>query len=208
MLPPLPIEVVRAEMKPFSLNSIFRLGLFLYGFRVRVPAGLSPAVSANIPSFPEISRLLALIVMLPPASWLVDPSLAVALIWAFCPIVSFSVFISMFPASPALLVSVVRLVPFSRVKSVVLILISPALPWSSVEALILTPLDILRLLVLISIIPALPVPDVSVAMNPLPVIFMFSGACMNMLPPLPVDEVEAEMKPSFLKVMSRLGLFL
>ena len=210
MLPPLPLELVRAEMKPCCLNSIFRLGLFLYGFRVRVPAGLSPAVSANIPSFPEISRLLALMVMLPPApaSLLLALSSAVALIWAFFPIVSFLVFISMFPASPALLVSVVRLVPFSRVKSVVLILISPALPWSSVEALILTPLDILRLLVLISIIPALPVPDVSVAMNPLPVIFMFSGACMNMLPPLPVDEVEAEMKPSFLKMMSRLGLFL
>ena len=208
MLPPLPIEVVRAEMKPFSLNSIFRLGLFLYGFRVRVPAGLSPAVSANIPSFPDMSRLLALMVMLPPASLLLAPSSAVALIWAFFPIVSFLVFISMFSASPALLVSVVRLVPFSRVKSVVLILISPALPWSSVEALILTPLDIVRLLVLISIIPALPVPDVLVAMNPWPVMLMFSGALMNMLPPLPVDEVEAEMKPSFLKMMSRLGLFL
>ena len=208
MLPPLPLEVVRAEMKPCCLNSIFRLGLFLYGFRVRVPAGLSPAVSANIPSFPDMSRLLALMVMLPPASLLLAPSSAVALIWAFCPIVSFLVFISMFPASPALLVSVVRLVPFSRVKSVVLILILPALPWSSVEALILTPLDILRLLVLMSIIPALPVPDVLVAMNPWPVMLMFSGALMNMLPPLPVDEVEAEMKPSFLKVMSRLGLFL
>ena len=208
MLPPLPIEVVRAEMKPFSLNSMFRLGLFLYGFRVRVPAGLSHAVSANIPSFPDMSRLLALMVMLPPASLLLAPSSAVALIWAFCPIVRFLVFISMFPASPALLVSVVRLVPFSRVKSVVLILISPALPWSSVEALILTPLDIVRSLVLMSIIPALPVPDVLVAMNPWPVMLMFSGALMNMLPPLPVDEVEAEMKPSFLKVMSRLGLFL
>ena len=90
----------------------------------------------------------------------------------------------------------------------VLILISPALPWSSVEALILTPLDILRLLVLMSIIPALPVPDVLVAMNPWPVMLMFSGALMNILHPLPVDEVEAEMKPSFFKVMSRLGLFL
>ena len=58
-------------MKPFSLNSIFRLGLFLYGFRVRVPAGLSPAVSANIPSFPEISRSLVLMVMLPPSPVLV-----------------------------------------------------------------------------------------------------------------------------------------
>ena len=207
MLPPLPMEVLRAETKPFSVNSIFRLGLFLYGFRVRVPAGLSPAVSANIPSFPDMSRLLALMVMLPPASWLLAPSSAVALIWAFCPIVSFLVFISMFPASPALLVSVVRLVPFSRVKSMVLILIWPALPWSSVEAFILTPLDILRLLVLISIIPALPVPDVSVAMNPWPVISMFFGAWINMLPPFPLDEVEAEMKPSFLKVMSRSGSF-
>ena len=117
IFPPLPVDVVRAEMKPFSVNSIFRLGLFLYGFRVRVPAGLSPAVSANIPSFPDMSRSLALMVMLPPASWLLAPSSAVALIWAFCPIVSFLVFISMFPASPALLVSVVRLVPFSRAVS-------------------------------------------------------------------------------------------
>lgn len=208
MLPLLPMEVLRAEMKPFFLNSIFRLGLFLYGLRVRVPAGLSPAVSANIPSSPDMSRSLALMVMLPPASLLVAPSSAVALIWAFCPIVSFLVFISMFPASPALFVSVVRLVPFSRVKSMVLILIWPALPWSSVEAFILTPLDIVRLLVLISIIPALPVPDVSLAMKPWPVMLIFSGAFMNMLPPLPVEEVEAEMKPSFSNFIFRLGLFL
>ena len=64
-----------------------------------------------------------------------------------------------------------------------------------------TPLDILRLFVFMSIIPALPVPDVSVAMKPLPEMSMFSGAFMNMLPPLPVEEVEAEMRLPFLKEM-------
>ncbi len=114
----------------------------------------------------------------------------------------------MSPAFPALLVSVVRLVPFSRVKFVVLMLIWPAFPLSSVEADMATPSDILRLSVWMSIIPALPVPDVSTAMKPSPEMSMVSGAEMNMLPPLPVEEVEAEMKPSLLKVMSRSGLFL
>ncbi|WP_293069431.1 hypothetical protein [Okeania sp. SIO2B3] len=64
----------------------------------------------------EISKSIALIVILPPASVLVAPSLAVALIWASSPIVSCLVFISMFPAWPLLLVSVVRVVPVSKVK--------------------------------------------------------------------------------------------
>ena len=71
MLPPSPIEVVRADMKPFSVKVILRLGSFLYGLRVRVPAGLSPAVSANIPNPPEISSWLLLMLILPPPSVLV-----------------------------------------------------------------------------------------------------------------------------------------
>ena len=80
MLPPSPLAVVRADMKPFSVKVMLRLGLFLYGLRVRVPAGVSPAVSANIPSLPDMNRSLALMVMLPPASVLVAPFFAVALI--------------------------------------------------------------------------------------------------------------------------------
>ena len=235
MSPPSPMEVVRADMKPFSLKVILRLGSnpplipllggvrggfpslpegvrggfpSLYGLILRVPAGLSPAVSANIPNLPEMNSSLALMVIFPPASVLVAFSLAVALIWAFSPMVSFSVVISISPAFPALLVSVVRLVPFSRVKSLVLMLIWPALPLSSVEADMATPSDILKFSVWMSIIPALPVPDVSTAMKPWPDMSMFSGAVMNMLPPLPVEEVEAEMKPSLLKLMSRSWLFL
>ena len=42
MLPPSPVEVVRAEMKPELLKVISRSGLSEYGLRVRVPAGESP----------------------------------------------------------------------------------------------------------------------------------------------------------------------
>ena len=87
-------------------------------------------------------------VMWPPTSVLLAPFFAVALIWEFFPIVSFWVFITMSPGSPALLLSVVRLVPFFRVKSVVSILIWPASPLFFVEALMATPLDILSCLFL------------------------------------------------------------
>ena len=49
---------------------------------MRVPAFAAPAVSANIPRVPEINRLLALMVMLPPPSVLVESAVTVALIWA------------------------------------------------------------------------------------------------------------------------------
>ena len=105
MLPPSPIEVVRADMKPFSVKVILRLGpvssrlgSFLYGLRVRVPAGLSPAVSANIPNPPEISSWLLLMLILPPPSVLVAFSPAVALIFVPCPIVTVWELISMLPA--------------------------------------------------------------------------------------------------------------
>ena len=45
-----------------------------------VPASAAPAVSANIPSEPEILRVLANMLMLPPPSSLVDLAVTVALI--------------------------------------------------------------------------------------------------------------------------------
>ena len=169
-------------MKPFSVKVILRLGSVLYGLRVRVPAGLSPAVSANIPSLPEISSWLLLMVMLPPASLLVAPTLAVALSWAFSPIFSVSELMLISPAFPALLVSVVRLVPFSRVKSVVLILIWPALPLSSVEAFMATPFEILRLFVSMSMMPAFPAPFVSTEIFPSPFISIVFEALISYFP--------------------------
>ncbi len=80
MLPPLPMDVVRADIKPCSVKVMLRLGSVLYGWSLRVPAGLSPAVSANTPSLPEMNSSLALMVIFPPASVLVAFSLAVALI--------------------------------------------------------------------------------------------------------------------------------
>ena len=143
MLPPSPIEVVRADMKPSSVKVILRLGpvlsrlgSFLYGLRVKLPAGLFPPVSANIPSSPEISSLLALIVMLPPASVLVAPAFALALSSALSPIFSVLELMLMSPAFPALLVSVVRLVPVVRSKVFVLMLMAPAFPSPVVDAVI------------------------------------------------------------------------
>ena len=136
MLPPSPIEVVRADMKPLSVKVILRLRSLLYGLRVRDPASAIPSVSANIPSFPEISSSLALIVMLPPASVLVAPAFAVALSWAFSPIFSVSELMLISPAFPALSVSVVRLVPFVRSKVLVSMLMAPAFPSPVVDAVI------------------------------------------------------------------------
>ena len=45
-------------------------------------------------------------------------------------------------------------------------------------------------------------------MLPSPLMLMLSGADMLMLPPFPVELVEAEMKPWLVKLMSRLGLVL
>ena len=56
-------------------------------------------------------------------------------------------------------------------------------------------------------VPASPLPVVSTEIFPSPEISIFSGARIFMLPPFPVDEVEAEMNPSFLKVMSSFGSF-
>ena len=181
-----------------------------------MPAGASPWVSANIPSSPEILRVLLNILIFPPVSVLMAFSRAVALIWAFSPMVTSGELISMFPAAPVLLVSVVILVPVSRLKLLVSILIAPAFPSPVVEAEMDMPSAIVRFWVSISIMPALPMlfvvtlisPSMMSVVSGLPVMFMVSGALINMLPPLPVELVEAEIKPWLLKLMSRFGLSL
>ena len=54
----------------------------------------------------------------------------------------------------------------------------------------------------ILMVPASPAPVVSTEIFPSPVISIVFGAMMDILPPLPVDLVEAEMKPLLLKLMS------
>ena len=143
-----------------------------------------------------------------PASWLVAFSLAVALISAPSPMVTISELILISPAFPALFVSVVRLVPVSRLKVLVSTLIAPAFPSPVVDAVIDTPSDVVRFWVSILMIPPLPVLFVVTRISPFPAMFMFSGASILMFPPVPVDVVRAEMKPSLLKLMSRFGLSL
>ena len=63
-----------------------------------MPAFDTPLVSANIPNFPEISKSLVLIVMLPPSPVLVAFFPAVALISVPFPMVTVWELISMFPA--------------------------------------------------------------------------------------------------------------
>ena len=153
-----------------------------------------------------LSSLALILIFPPPASVLVAPCLAVALISAPSPMVIVSELILIFPAFPALLVSVVRLVPVCRLKVLVSILIAPASPSPVVDAVIDTPSDVVRFWASMLIMPALPVLFVVTRISPFPAMLIFSGAVIEMLPPSPVDLVEAEMKPSLLKLMSRLGL--
>ena len=147
-------------------------------------------------------------VMLPPASVLVAPFLAVALIWASSPMISCWVVISMSPACPWLLVSVVRLVPVFRVRLFVSMLMAPALPSPVVEAVMATWSLRVRFWVSMLIAPAFPLSVVSTEMLPFPWMLIVSGANTLMLPPLPVELVEAEMKPWLVKLMSRFRLVL
>ena len=100
---------------------------------VRVPASANPAVSANIPRVPEMLRVLANMSMLPPPCVLVDSAVTVALIWAFCPISMVLALISIWPGAPTALVSVVRLVFWSRFRFPASMLMLPAfpVPWVS-----------------------------------------------------------------------------
>ena len=118
--------------------------------------------------------------MFPPVSVLVAPSLAVALMDVLLPMVSVGELISIFPAFPALLVSAEMLTPSVRV----------------------------RFCVSTVMLPASPVPVVSTEILPSPEISIFSGALILIFPPLPLEMVEAEMKPWLLKLMSRSGLSL
>ena len=83
---------------------------------MRVPAGASPWVSANIPSSPEMLRVLLNILIFPPVSVLMAFSCAVALMEVLLPMVTVGEFISMFPAFPGLLVSAEILTPSWRVR--------------------------------------------------------------------------------------------
>ena len=100
-----------------------------------MPASALASVSANIPSSPAMSSWFVLIVMLPPGSVLVAPMFTVALIWAFSPMVSWGVVISMFPAFPLLLVSTDSWVSACRLRvSVALTVMFPPSPAVSVKA--------------------------------------------------------------------------
>ena len=176
-------------------------------------------------------------VMFPAVSVFVAPSLAVALIFAPSPMVTWGELISIFPAFPALLVSTDNWVLLSRlnvsVASIVmlppvpspsvkaniselfcmLILLAsrsmlPAFPAAVVDAVISMPSAIVRFWVLMLILPASPAPVVSTEIFPSPEISIFSGAVILMLPPLPVEVVRAEMKPWLLKLMSQSGVLL
>ena len=106
---------------------------------VSVPASAAPAVSANIPRVPEISRSLALMVMLPPPSVLVESEVTVALIWASWPMSMVLASMLIEPGLPAPRVSVVRLVFCLSVRLLASISIVPAfpVPWVSALSLLL-----------------------------------------------------------------------
>ena len=84
----------------------------------------------------------------------------------------------------------------------------PPSPLSEVAAEIVMFSAIVRLGVWMLISPALPVPWVSTVILPPPVMFTFSGAVINMLPPLPESKVRAEMKPDSLNSIFSSGLSL
>ena len=80
------------------------------------------------------SSLALILIFPPPASVLVAPSSALALISAPFPMVTILELMLISPAFPALLVSVFRLVPVVKLKVLVSILISPAFPSPVVDA--------------------------------------------------------------------------
>ncbi len=93
----------------------------------RLPASALLLVSVKIPNSPAMLRKLTLRVM-SPAVGLVEVSVAVALSWAFSPIVSKGVVMVIFPAWPASLLSTINLVSVLRIRlSVALMVIFPAL---------------------------------------------------------------------------------
>ena len=187
------------------------------------------SVSANIPSSPAMSSWLVLMVMLPPASVVVAPMLTVAVIWAFSPMVSLGVVISISPAFPLLLVStdswvsacklrvsvaLTVMLPPSPVLSVkasiwvlgwMLIwlpsrLMLPALPVLSVKAVMSMPSERVMLGLRMSIWPVFPSPLVRIVIFPFPSMLRVSGANRMMLPPSPVLSVKADIWAFSLRV--------
>lgn len=80
-----------------------------------------------------------------PAVNAVDVSVAVALSWAFSPMVKKGVSILMLPAVPASRLSTINLVSVLRIiLSVALMVIFPAFPYPSVNASILAPSEIVN----------------------------------------------------------------
>lgn len=86
------------------------------------------SVSANIPSFPEMLRVSVLIVMLPPSPLLVEPITTVAVIWESSPMSTVLASMVMSPEFPAPVVSVMRLVLWSRLRVLAWMFMVPALP--------------------------------------------------------------------------------
>ena len=82
----------------------------------RIPAFLLASVSANIPSFPVTLSLFVLMVMLPPSPVLVEPVKTVVLALAPSPMSMVLDWMFMFPGFPALAVSVISLVFWSRMR--------------------------------------------------------------------------------------------
>ena len=104
----------------------------------RIPAFLLASVSANIPSFPVTLSSFVLMVMLPPSPVLVEPVKTVVLALAPSPMSMVLAWMFMFPGLPALAVSVISLVFWSRMSLLASIMvISPAFPVPSVLARIL-----------------------------------------------------------------------
>ena len=66
----------------------------------------------------------------------------------------------------------------------------------------------MRFWVSILIVPASPAPFVSTEIFPSPFISIVSEALISIFPPLPIDVVLAEIKPSLLNLMSRSGALL
>lgn len=101
---------------------------------MRIPALALASVSANIPSLPVILSSLVLMVMWPPSPVLVEPINTVALIWASCPMSRVWASMVMEPGLPAPVVSVIRLVFWSRLRLLAWMLMVPAFPVASVLA--------------------------------------------------------------------------
>ena len=103
-----------------------------------------------------------------PAVGLVEVSVAVALSWAFSPMVNRGVLMLISPAIPASLVSTINLVSLFRIiLSGAFTVIFPAFPPPWVKASILAPSEIVKFGVSMTIFPAFPVVRVNAKIPPI-----------------------------------------